>query len=53
MKSVLGVAAVTIVGIYLAATLQHGGQAVAMDHLMWVLGAIILGTSLGLVLFDP
>lgn len=53
MKGMLAFAGVAVISIYLAAVLQGNGVFVATDQLMWILGAAILGATLGILLFDP
>lgn len=53
MKGMLGFAGVSVLSIYLAAVLQGQGVVEATDQLMWLLGAGILGATIGLLLFDP
>lgn len=53
MKGLVGFSFVAVIGIYLTAILQRSGYLVATEHLLWVLGAAILGMSVGLLLFDP
>lgn len=50
---ILGIAAVAIIGIYIAAVLQRGGQLVAQEQVLWIVGSAILGATVGLLLFDP
>lgn len=53
MKSMLGIGAASVISIYLAGVLQGHGAVEATEQLTWILGAAILGVSVGLLLFDP
>lgn len=49
----MGFTGVTVLAVYLAGVVQGHGEIVATEQLMWLLGAGILGITLGLLIFDP
>ncbi len=49
----MSITGASIVAIYLASIAQWHGEIVGTEHLMWILGAVILGASVGLLIFDP
>lgn len=53
MKAMMGITGVSVIAIYLASVAQWHGEVVATEHMMWLLGAAILGASVGLLAFDP
>lgn len=53
MKEWFAIIGTLVIGIYLASIMQWHGAVVGTEHLMWILGAAILGGSVGLLLFDP
>jgi hypothetical protein len=53
MKGMIGFAGAAVISIYLAGVLQGHGVIAATDQVMWLLGAAILGTVIGILLFDP
>lgn len=49
MERVLAIVGAGIVAVYLASVLQWQGAVQATNQLTWILGAIVLGISLGLL----
>jgi len=49
----VGFSGMALIGIYLAAVLEHGGATMATEQLLFVVGIGTLGATIGLIVFDP